>query len=308
MPEFREHIELNSAAIERGYKSCKGAVKKFFKGQLWPISNMPGEQRRGLDAVLSNLMRTIDLLDLDSADGLSLDIWHEMRDDLSDAMQGKCATVELAALADTANKFKIPQQYLFDPLRGADQWIRTREFKTFDELETFCSQVGGASMAAVVPVLGPIEDDWEVDAIGCGKAAMLTQLLASFVNDTKQNKVFLAKEDIEDCEVDLPRLKMRRESKELRYLVRLYTSRIEKMFLECSGLASCLDFDGNRSIKSFLAMNWKMLQKMKVEPECILAEEGVLSGRDQLSLKSRHLLGMDKALPIVSEAEHAHHH
>ena len=110
MPESREHIELNSAAIERGYKSCKGAVKKFFKGQLWPISNMPGEQRRGLDAVLSNLMRTIDLLDLDSADGLSLDIWHEMRDDLSDAMQGKCATVELAALADTANKFKIPQQ------------------------------------------------------------------------------------------------------------------------------------------------------------------------------------------------------
>ena len=183
MPESREHIELNSAAIERGYKSCKGAVKKFFKGQLWPISNMPGEQRRGLDAVLSNLMRTIDLLDLDSADGLSLDIWHEMRDDLSDVMQGKCATVELAALADTANKFKIPQQYLFDPLRGADQWIRTREFKTFDELETFCSQVGGASMAAVVPVLGPIEDDWEVDAIGCGKAAMLTQLLASFVND-----------------------------------------------------------------------------------------------------------------------------
>jgi len=54
-------------------------------------------------------------------------------------------------------------------------------------------------------------------------------------------------------------------------------------------------------------MNWKMLQKMKVEPESILSEEGVLSKRDQLSLKSRHLLGMDKVLPIVSEPEHAHH-
>ena len=307
MLESREYIELNSASIERGYKSCKGAVKKFFKPQLWALSNLPGEQRRSMDAVLFNLMRSIDLLDLDSIDGLSLDIWHEMRDDLSDALQDKCTTVELAALADTARKYNIPQQYLFDPLRGADQWIRTREFKTFDQLETFCSQVGGASMAAAIPVLGPIEEGWELDAVGCGKAVMLTQLLGSFINDLKQNKVFLAKDDLEDCEVDLPRLKMRRESKELRYLVRLYTSRIEKMFLEASGLASYLDFDGNRSMKSFLSMNWKMLQKMKVEPECILAEEGVLSGRDQLSLKSRHLLGMDKVLPCVKEVEHAHH-
>ncbi len=307
MPESREHIELNSDSIDRGYKSCKGAVKKFFKGMLWPISNMPGQQRRGLDTVLFNLMRTIDLLDLDSADGLSLDIWHEMRDDMSDALQGKCTTVELAALADTAQKFKIPQQYLFDPLRGADHWIRNRQFKTFDELDNFCSLVGGASMAAAIPVLGPIEDGWELDAICCGKAAMLTHLLASCVNDLKQNKVFLAQDDIEDCEVDIPRLKMREQSKSFRYLVRLYTSRIEKMFLECSGLASHLDFDGNRSMKSFLSMNWKMLQKMKVEPECILPEEGVLSGRDQLSLKSRHLLGMDKSLPCVKELEHSHH-
>lgn len=307
MLESREHIELNDASIERGYKSCKGAVKKFFKPQLWSLSNLPGEQRRSMDTVLFNLMRSIDLLDLDSVDGLSLDIWHEMRDDLSDALQDKCATVELAALADTARKYNIPQQYLFDPLRGADQWIRTREFKTFDQLETFCSQVGGGSMAAAIPVLDPIEDGWELDAVGCGKAVMLTQLLANCVNDIKQNKVFLAKDDIEDCEVDLTRLKMRRESKELRYLVRLYASRIEKMFLECSGLASYLDFDGNRSMKSFLSMNWKMLQKMKVEPECILAEEGVLSGRDQLSLKSRHLLGMNKSLPCVKEVEHAHH-
>ena len=39
-----------------------------------------------IDTILFNLMRTIDLLDLDSVDGLSLDIWHEIRDDLSDAL------------------------------------------------------------------------------------------------------------------------------------------------------------------------------------------------------------------------------
>jgi phytoene synthase len=214
--------------------------------------------------------------------------------------------VELAALVDTARKFKVPKEFLFDPYRGADYWIRQREFQTFDELEVFCSNVGGASLAAAMPILGVVKGDWEVLAMQCGKAIMLTQLLANCVNDFKQNKVFFALEDIEDCEVDIPRLKLRRESKSFRFLVRLYASRIEKMFYACSSLASHLDYDGNRSLKSLLAMNWTMLIKMKVEPECILAEEGVLSGREQLSLKSRHLLGMDKKLPIVVE-EPAHH-
>ena len=306
MLETQDHIELNSESIDRGYKSIRGAVKKCFKGHIWTINNMPGEQRRGLDAVLFNLMRTLDLLDLDSVDGLSLDVWHETRDDLTDAFQDNCTSVELAALVDTARKFRVPKQFLFDPYRGADYWIRNREFQTFDELEVFCSNVGGASMAAAMPILGIVKDGWEIEAIQCGKAIMLTQILANCVDDFKQNKVFFALEDIEDCEVDIPRLKLRRESKSFRFLVRLYASRIEKMFFECAGLASHLDFDGIRSLKSLLGIHWKMLTKMKIKPESILAEEDVLSGREQLSLKSRHLMGMKKSIPIVRE-EPVHH-
>lgn len=308
MVETEEYVELNSDTRDRGYKSCRTAVKKFFKRHLWVTNNLPGEQRRGLDTVLYNLMRSIDLLDLESGDGLSLDVWHETRDALSDAFQDKCATIELAALVDTARKFNIPKQYLFDPIRGADHWIRSHEFETFDELESFCSHIGGSSLAAAMPVLGVIKDGWEVQAIQCGKAVMLTQILANSVSDLKQNKIFFAKEDLENCEVDIPRLKLRKESKEFRYLVRLYASRIEKMFYESSHLANHLDFDGKRSLKALLSMNWNMLYQMKVEPERILSEDGVLTGREQLSLKSRHLLGMEKAIPIVAEEEaHAHH-
>ncbi|MDG1875736.1 MAG: squalene/phytoene synthase family protein [Mariniblastus sp.] len=306
MLETREHIELNTSAIDRGHKSIRGAVKKCFKSHIWTINNMPSGRRRGIEAVLFNLMKTIDLLDLDSVDGLSLDVWHETRDDLSDAFQDNCTSVELAALVDTARKFNIPKQYLFDPYRGADFWIRNREFQTFDELEVFCSNVGGASLAATMPVLGVTRKGWDVQAIKCGKAIMLTQILANAVNDFKQNKVFFALEDIEDCKVDIPRLKLRRESKSFRFLIRLYASRIEKLFYECADLASFLDFDGQRSLKSLLGRFWKTLLKMKIEPECILSEEGVLSSRDLLSLKSRHLMGMEKKIPIVHEQQ-SHH-
>ena len=250
-------------------------------------------------------MRTIDLLDLESADGRSLDVWYEVRDDLSDAFRDPCSSVEVAALVDASRRFEIPKQFLFDPLRGADLWIRGQKFDSFEELESFCSYVGGSSMASAMPVLGVIKPNYETDAIECGKAIMLTQLLSNCAEDIKRNKIFLAQEDLEDCEIDLPRLKLRRPSKSFRFLVRLYVARIEKMFYRARHLGQYLDFDGKRTLKSLLAVNWQMLLKMQVEPELVLAPEGVLTNREQFLLRSRHLMGMEKDLPIfVDEDDH----
>lgn len=307
MLEISDHIELNSSTIERGYKSCRGAVKKFFKGNLWYANNLPGENRRALDAILFNLMRTIDMLELESASGLSLDVWHEIRDDLSDAFRDRCSSVELAALVDACRKYEIPKQYLFDPLRGADLWIRNRRFATWEGVEAFCSYIGGSSLASVIPVLGTVKPEWEIPAIQAGKAVMLTQMLANVIEDVKQGKVFFAEEDIEDCEVDIAKLKLRRESKPFRFLVRLYASRAEKLFLEGGQLVNYMDYDGKRTIKSLLGYHWKLLTKMKINPECILDENGVFTLGEQLACKSRHLMGLEFNVPIFPEDDHAHH-
>ena len=302
------HIQLNSNAVERGYRSCRGAVRRYFKPQLWASVNLPREQRRALDAILFNLMRTLDLLDLESADGRSLDVWFEVRDDLSDAFRGKCTSVELAALVDASRRFNVPKQFIFDPLRGADLWIRNQKFQTFAELESFCSYVGGSSLVSAMPILGVTKPGFEVLAIDCGKAIMLTQLLANCVNDIKRNKTFLAQDDISQCELDIPRLKLRRPSPSLVHFVRLYASRIEKLFFRAKHLAEYLDFDGNRTLKSLLAIHWQMLLKMQLTPETILEDQGVLNRHERLALKSRHLLGLERDIPICLAAKSNHLH
>jgi phytoene/squalene synthetase len=273
---------------------------------LWIISNLPGEQRKGLDTILHNLTRTVEMFDLESKDGLSLDVWLETRDDLSDAFLEKYRNPELAALADTAHKYEIPKQFLFDPLVGADIWIRNRQFKTFDELATFASLVGGSTMAAATPVLGTIRSGYEIAAIECGKGIFLVQLLANCINHIRSNKVFIAQEDLESCEIDLPRLKLRQGGDSLKHLVRLYCTRIEKIFHEGGKLASYLDYDGRRSLTSLLAVHWRMLMQMKREPNSLLNEAGVLSRRDLLGLKSRHLLGLEGNVPVIPALEDHH--
>ncbi|MEM7782124.1 MAG: squalene/phytoene synthase family protein [Planctomycetota bacterium] len=308
MLQTENTIEPNFDCIERGYKSCRGAVKQFFRGELWYASNLSSENRRGLDAVLFNLMRTIDMLELESVSGLALDVWHEIRDELSDAFSDKYHSVELTALVDTARRYDIPKQFLFDPLRGADIWIRQREFQSWEDLEAFLSNVGGSIMASIVPLLEPTSEDWHIPAFEAGKAIMLTRIMANCVYDIKANRIFFAKDDIENCEVDIPRIKLRRETKSFRHLIRLYAARAEKLLIDGSQLVSMVDFDGKRSLTSLLAYHWQMLTKMKIQPELALSDRGIFTLAEQLGFKSKHLMGLKFHLPFLPDETVTHHH
>lgn len=306
MLEKRESIAFDEKALERGYANCRKLVKKHLKPYIWPISNLPGENRRGADALLAHLLTTLDLLDLESTNGLSLDVWNEIRDDVSDAFLDKYASVELMALADTCRRFKIPKQFIFDPLRGADLWIRSRQFSTYDELQAFCSYVGGASLASMVPVAGFVKPDYELAAIACGKAMMLTKILENCVNDMKHNRTFIAQEDIESCEVDVSRLKMRQPTKAFRHLVRLYCSRLEGLFIEAGKLVTYLDFDGKRSLSSMLDTSYRTFSRMQLNPDTILSQDGVLTKTERFGLRTRHMLGLAPKVKIIPQEDHHH--
>jgi phytoene/squalene synthetase len=292
--------------LEAGYRNCHLAVNKTFANMRWMVSNLPGSQRRDLDPLLYHLITIIDLLDLQSADGLSLDIWRECRNDLNQAFAGNCNSRELAALMDVAQRFQIPKQLLFDPLTGADLWIRQHRFATYVELEAFVAKVGGAMMAAMVPVLGFIKPGYEGPAVACGKGIMLTQLLANFVRDSKNSHVYLAEEDLESCEIEIHRVKLRKPMETLKHLVRLYCWRIEKLLNHGSQLLGHLDFDGRRSVTSLLGWTWTTMNQMRVNPDSILNESGVLTRHDLFRLKAKHFLGLEGRLPFEVESNHHH--
>ena len=305
--QSRPRIEVNSSVVERGYKICRSSTKQLFSGYWWVASNLPGEKKRSLSALLHHLIRCIDLSDLESSDGLPLDIWAEIRDDLSDAFLDEYTAAHFAALVDTVRKYDIPKQYLFDMLDGIDIWIRNREFQSFDELAVFAGRVGGSAMAAAVPILGHIKEGYEVTAMKAGQAIFLTQLMCGFVQNLKLNKQFLAVDDIEDTGLVVHRVKMRQSSKELRHLVRIYGARTEKLFYDAGHLVNYLDFDGRRTVTSLLAAHWALLNKMRLNPESILEKDGVLTKREWLSLKTRHILGTEGKIPIIPEPDHGHH-
>ncbi len=295
--------------LEAGRRSCRTAVKKFCRDSLWIMGNLPGDEKTGCVCVLHHLMRVLDLLDLSSVDGSTLDVWQEVYDELSDALQGKTASPELVALADTVERFQIPQQFVFDPLLAADDWMRNRRHETFDHLERFVSRIGGSALVAAVTVTGVKPgSDFHSRAVEAGKAMMLTRLLANCVEDANRGRLFLAEEDLGSCEVDVHRMQLRQPGKPIAWLVRLYAARIEKMFAAGGELIHDLDFDAARSFKSLLTMHWKMLNQLRMEPELILQNGSPLSTSTLLRLRARHLMGIEGNASILPAASQGGHH
>ena len=304
--EARTHIEITSNTLAQGDRICRNSVKHSFSKYSWVCGNLPGEQTRATNAIINHLVRVIDYLDLESADGLPLDVWCEFRDDLSDAFQGNFVSEELYSLAYYAQKFSVPRQFFFDQLNGVDQWIRTREFQTFEDVLVFGYQMGGAPLLASIPVMGFVKKGYEEAATKAGQAVFLTQVIANIVRDVKLNKIFVAKTDIEETELSISRIKVRRSSPELKHLVRLYGSRIEKLMYEGGELVKYLDFDACRTFKSLLTIHWTMLMKMRLDPDVVLNPDGILTRGELFKLKARHLMGLEGNVPIFPEVDDHH--
>jgi len=153
-PIKKEEQSNEDAILQRGYKNCRSACRAAFGDFVWASSNLPQQQRQGLFALGNFLIECIDLLDLESVSGLSLDVWQEISDELDDTLSGNPGTPTQAALLDTLTRFDVPKEHLFEMLNAADWWIRNRGCQTFDQTAVFAARFGGSMMAACTAVLG----------------------------------------------------------------------------------------------------------------------------------------------------------
>ncbi|MDB4766317.1 squalene/phytoene synthase family protein [bacterium] len=299
-----DYVTITDAVIQRGYKNCITTSRKFFSSAAFMTANLPSEKRKAIAAVAWHLLRCADFLTLESFDGLSLDIWKENLNDLSDTFSGKCRTAEDAALADAVKRFQIPKEHLFEMMTAADAWIRNRKFETHEQLDLFAAKFGGSMMAAAVPILSDRSMEDFKPTIHCGQAIHLTHMLANLIPNLKQHQSFYATDDVERSGLSITRTMMRQSSPELKQFVRLQTSRIEKHFIVGGQLVNHLDFGGKRTLSSLLDYHWALFTKMRANPDSILQVGGVLNQRERLQLRTRHMMGTEGKSPIIGVSEH----
>ena len=295
------YLDLSSETLDFGYKSCQQTAKQLFGPFLWIFSNTTGVERKSLYALVSHLTRVSDFLDIHTEEGICREAWKNYREEVRVAMTGKCRSAKLAALYDTAERYKIPTEQILSPLEAADLWMQNKELKTCEQFEKFTTLMGGAALAAVLPIfeIHGEPESWESIAIQGGKAIYQTLLLSLLAHDARQNQLFFPQSELEKHEVDLEKVKAGESDKSWRHFCRVQSSKIEPHLHAVGKLTYELEFDGQRAFKSLLAWTWTTLMKIKTSPESVLQEGGPLTKQENFKLKAKHWMGLEGGVAII---------
>src|SRR5689334_15955447 len=99
---------------------------------------LPPEKRRAIEAVYHFARRGDDITDGDlSREGAATAIT-EYRGALNGCFAGRGPTPELAALAESIQRFNIPRQPFEDLILGLEMDLEGKSYETFEDLELYC--------------------------------------------------------------------------------------------------------------------------------------------------------------------------
>jgi hypothetical protein len=87
-------------------------------------------------------------------------------------------------------------------------------------------------------------------------------------------------------------------------LIRSIAAKIELDFFESAALLNHLVHDGQRVLKSILAIHWELLNRIKENPAMLLAQSIALNRREMGVLRLKQLLGTEGSnVPFVAAAQ-----
>lgn len=205
----------------------------------------------------------------------------------------------LPALCDASRRFNIPSRYLLEIIDGvlADQQ-KTR-FDTYEQLEHYCYLVASAVGLACLHI-------WEFDgdlpvseAVDCGIAFQLTNILRDISEDAGRGRIYLPRQHYEQhgmCEDDL--LKPRPDDR-LCHLITEEVERASKLFESGWRVFDSLNADGRPMFSMIWRTYRKLLDRIAADPRAVANTRVRLTTTERLGLVSQHFITpMFRRLPV----------
>ena len=101
------------------------------------------------------------------------------------------------ALADSVQRFNIPQQYFVEVIDGVEMDLTRRRYATFDDLRRYCYRVASAVGLICIEIFGYQNSATKLYAERLGIAFQLTNIIRDVKEDAARNRIYLPLEDLQ---------------------------------------------------------------------------------------------------------------
>ena len=289
MSAARPSVDLAAA-----YEHCAEVTRRAgssFAAAFWMLSP---PRRRALHAIYAFCRLADDIADDPDVRGDRGALLERWRAELRDAYLGKPRTPVGVALADTVQRFRLPEQVFLDLLRGVEWDLAGKEIETFEDLQQYCYCVASTVWILVVRVL-EARDPGVLDyAEKMGIAVQLTNVLRDVGHDARSGRIYLAREDLDRMNVPPEALGKGEMTEDLRLLLAMYAERARIFY---DGAARALPRDERRRLRAAEAMGRiyrSLLEELQAKGfPCLETEALRLSKPRRLAIAARTFLGFE---------------
>ncbi|MDP6444034.1 MAG: phytoene/squalene synthase family protein [Pirellulaceae bacterium] len=280
--------------LEQSYALCRRIARRSSSSFYLSFRLLERPQRDAMCALYAFSRRTDDLIDdtsylardmnsMDRAESLKL--W---RSRLSDALSGDPAGDHWPALADTARRCAIPDQYFFDLLDGVEMDLEPRRYESIEELQVYCDRVATSVGLACLRIWGCDDSDALPPATSCGRAFQLTNILRDLREDAQRGRIYLPQSDLRRFAVKEEQLRSGQIDDRLHQLLDFEISRAMELYEHAGRTGDFLQGSGRRMFALMFDTYHRLLQAIQRQKSAILVKRIRLSGWQKVQLAMRH--------------------
>jgi len=208
--------------------------------------------------------------------------FRECREMLRHAFDGDTsAHPMLPALADTARKFTIPQQYFLDLITGTEMDLTVKRYETFDQLYRYCYHVASVIGFFCIHIFGFKDPAAKKFAEYRGIAFQLTNILRDVKEDADMGRIYLPQEDLRKFGVSEADVLSGVRNDAIHDLLRFQGQRAEEYYVKSTPLDALIERGSRPALAVMTNIYHGLLHKIAAE------DYRVMNGKIRLSVPAK---------------------
>ena len=187
---------MSSAELELAYADCRNITRREAKNFYYAVVTLPQEKRKAIYAAYSFCRQCDDSVDEAASPEAKLSALTDLQVNLALAYEGRPATPVFLALADTADRYDIPQEYFSEIIRGVESDLVKTRYQDFDELREYCYRVASVVGLVCLQIFQYRDAAAREYAVDLGLAMQLTNIVRDVREDWSMGRVYLPQDEM----------------------------------------------------------------------------------------------------------------
>ncbi len=189
-------MAASNTELELAYAVCQKLTRREAKNFYYAIVTLPLEKRKAICAAYAFCRHCDDSVDEAASAENKLSALAGLQTGLELAYQGRAPTPMFLALADTADRYSIPQDYFQEIILGVESDLVKTRYRDFDELRQYCYRVASVVGLVCLQIFQYRDEAAREYAVDLGLAMQLTNIMRDVREDWSMGRVYLPQDEM----------------------------------------------------------------------------------------------------------------